>query len=150
MDKSKYGVHRTHCCKKHGCKYGDEDCPVVTGKIKQDYPCEDCYYDMDENMQIVKENVWVIMDKTHKIIAKGTPRNRELCHIDEGDKKRFLTYSSEQNAQAGYESNGFYASRKANEYFTSIHKNYIGCGSIDFRRENLEPVECIMSIEIKE
>ena len=40
--KSHYGVHRTHCCIKHGCKYGDEDCPVTTGEIKQDYECEDC------------------------------------------------------------------------------------------------------------
>lgn len=36
------GVHQTHCCIKHGCKYGDEDCPVVTGLILQRYPCEDC------------------------------------------------------------------------------------------------------------
>lgn len=36
------GVHQTHCCSIHGCKYGDEDCPVVRGVIIQDYPCEDC------------------------------------------------------------------------------------------------------------
>jgi len=45
MDKSRYGVHRTHCCVLHGCKYGDKDCPVVNGEIKQDYTCELC--DMD-------------------------------------------------------------------------------------------------------
>jgi hypothetical protein len=38
----KYGVHRTHCCIFHGCKYGDFECPVSDGKIKQDFPCEDC------------------------------------------------------------------------------------------------------------
>ena len=38
----KYGVHRTHCCVIHGCKYGDYECPVSNGTIKQDYPCEDC------------------------------------------------------------------------------------------------------------
>lgn len=42
MDKSKYGVHQTHCCIIHGCKYGDEDCPVESGEIEQDYDCEDC------------------------------------------------------------------------------------------------------------
>lgn len=42
MDKSKWGVHETHCCLKHGCKYGDGDCPVVLGQIKQMYRCEDC------------------------------------------------------------------------------------------------------------
>lgn len=36
------GVHTSHCCKDHGCKYGDDACPVVTGRLKQEYPCEDC------------------------------------------------------------------------------------------------------------
>lgn len=36
------GVHRTHCCVIHGCKYGDVDCPVEYGIIEQDYPCQDC------------------------------------------------------------------------------------------------------------
>ena len=36
------GVHASHCCKWHGCKYGDKDCPVVLGKVEQEYPCEWC------------------------------------------------------------------------------------------------------------
>jgi hypothetical protein len=36
------GVHATHCCKWHGCKYGDPDCPVANGEVEQEYPCEDC------------------------------------------------------------------------------------------------------------
>ena len=40
--KDEWGVHETHCCSKHGCKYGDEDCPVVLDLIKQRYPCEWC------------------------------------------------------------------------------------------------------------
>lgn len=35
-------VHTEHCCKEHGCKYGDKLCPVVDGTQKQSYPCEDC------------------------------------------------------------------------------------------------------------
>ena len=42
-----YGSHPTHCCKWHGCKYGDLDCPVVTGKVKQVYLCEYCYEDLE-------------------------------------------------------------------------------------------------------
>ena len=41
VDKSKWGIHRTHCCKKHGCKYGNDGCPVELGIIEQDYPCMD-------------------------------------------------------------------------------------------------------------
>ena len=36
------GVHAAHCCKWHGCKYGDEDCPVVLGQVEQLYTCEYC------------------------------------------------------------------------------------------------------------
>ena len=36
------GVHAAHCCKWHGCKYGDEDCPVVFGQVEQLYPCMFC------------------------------------------------------------------------------------------------------------
>jgi antitoxin component of MazEF toxin-antitoxin module len=38
----KVGVHARHCCKRHGCKYGEDDCPVVKGRVVQDGPCHDC------------------------------------------------------------------------------------------------------------
>lgn len=40
--KGDLGVHQTHCCVKHGCKYGDADCPVETGECVQDFACEYC------------------------------------------------------------------------------------------------------------
>lgn len=30
-------VHASHCYEEYGCKYGDEDCPVAMGKVKQWY-----------------------------------------------------------------------------------------------------------------
>lgn len=33
---------KTHCCKRHGCKYGYGNCPVYAGTEKQEYPCEYC------------------------------------------------------------------------------------------------------------
>jgi hypothetical protein len=44
-------VHDAHCCTKHGCKYCDEDCPVVLGTEPGIF-CEDCendehYYPID-------------------------------------------------------------------------------------------------------
>lgn len=39
------GTHVSHCCKRHGCKYGDDRfnrCPVVLGTHKQEFPCETC------------------------------------------------------------------------------------------------------------
>lgn len=35
-------VHTQHCCRWHGCKYGDDDCPVEKRKLPQSFPCEDC------------------------------------------------------------------------------------------------------------
>ena len=40
------GVHAAHCCKWHGCKYGDDDCPVVSGEVEQEYLCEACDWDL--------------------------------------------------------------------------------------------------------
>jgi hypothetical protein len=34
---------KSHCCVKHGCKYGRERCPVVNKREKQLYPCEFCH-----------------------------------------------------------------------------------------------------------
>lgn len=49
IPKESWGVHETHCCKKHGCKYAEnEDCPVVLGLIKQAYDCE-IGYDFNED-----------------------------------------------------------------------------------------------------
>lgn len=40
------GVHASHCCVVHGCKYGEDDtCPVVNKEIQQKYPCESCGHD---------------------------------------------------------------------------------------------------------
>lgn len=42
------GVHAAHCCKWHGCKYGDPDCPVANGEVEQEYPCEYCSTVLEE------------------------------------------------------------------------------------------------------
>jgi len=46
------GVHARHCCIRHGCKYGDADCPVVNGKIVQTHLCQDC---LNENAISLKK-----------------------------------------------------------------------------------------------
>jgi len=51
-----YGVHAAHCCKWHGCKYGDDDCPVATGKVRQEYLCEQCYEDL-ENEEYIRQTL---------------------------------------------------------------------------------------------
>ena len=41
------GVHATHCCPEHGCKYCDDDCPVVNGKIAG-IVCESCMLEEED------------------------------------------------------------------------------------------------------
>lgn len=46
MSAEQRGVHETHCCPVHGCKYGDADCPVTLGAASPRYSnnngCEHC------------------------------------------------------------------------------------------------------------
>lgn len=39
-------VHVSHCCRIHGCKYGDTDCPVVSGACSAEDLCEECWNDI--------------------------------------------------------------------------------------------------------
>lgn len=36
-----YGMHNSHCCREHGCKYNDPRCPVAFGDAKG-IACESC------------------------------------------------------------------------------------------------------------
>lgn len=66
IPEEKWGVHETHCCKRHGCKYGEHDnCPVTLGLIKQAYGCEtgsdfheDCFAD-----EMTPEGVFELYEK---------------------------------------------------------------------------------------
>lgn len=55
----------------------------------------------------ISEEVWIIVSKDRKVIAKGVPRNRRLVKIDDKkDKKRILTYASKNKAESAF--NDFY------------------------------------------
>jgi len=41
-------THKSHCCVRHGCKYGEPDCPVASGEVEQLYDCESCAWDKEE------------------------------------------------------------------------------------------------------
>jgi hypothetical protein len=76
---------------------------------------------MGVKMNIELESIYLIISKDEKLIAKGIPRNRYICHIDEKDNKRILTYASKAKAKSAYEDCGFYLSRTVEEY---IEKEY--------------------------
>jgi hypothetical protein len=41
-DRAMAAVHVRHCCWMHGCKYGDDSCPVKSGALAQEFACESC------------------------------------------------------------------------------------------------------------
>lgn len=56
-----FGSHPSHCCYRHGCKYGDHDCPVVDERATQEYPCEQCQSVKELDYQIAElqeERAW--------------------------------------------------------------------------------------------
>lgn len=69
----KIGVHKTHCCIIHGCKYGDPNCPVVNGSVKQEYICEYCEMD---NIKTLEE-----IDK----MMNPLDNNKFFINIDSGN-----------------------------------------------------------------
>src|SRR5476651_702676 len=42
-------VHTEHCCVIHGCKYGKDDCSVITGTKRQSHACGSCYMDAGDD-----------------------------------------------------------------------------------------------------
>ena len=52
---SRMMVHVTHCCPEHGCKYGEELCPVINKLCQTRYPdnngCEVCFEHAITNLE---------------------------------------------------------------------------------------------------
>ena len=66
------GVHVTHCCGKHGCKYGDSDCSVKSGEYAQKYACPSCKgadYLATEQATLQSELAWTEELATRGIIV---------------------------------------------------------------------------------
>jgi hypothetical protein len=66
-------VHDSHCCPDHGCKYGDEDCPVVLGKELGVF-CEMCENDEhDPDVQLRKKLV-AALHEAYVALRRGRPQ----------------------------------------------------------------------------
>lgn len=70
MTEREENVHKNHCCILHGCKYGDGNCPVVSGEIKQKYKCEQCHGDdffLEEDSQDRINEKFTVSNRKFKI-----------------------------------------------------------------------------------
>lgn len=70
-------------------------------------------------MKISKE-VWVIMDKGHRVIGCGIPRNRRLSFIENAFDQRVLTYTTEGRAKAGFKGSQFFLD-ETDDYMTATY-----------------------------
>lgn len=80
MDKSKWGVHKAHCCYIHGCKYGDPECPVVNGLTKQDHLCWDCVNPDIEDEPYTMEEIEKLLATKSKRLTYGELRKEWLTY----------------------------------------------------------------------
>lgn len=94
MHKDKFGVHITHCCSVHGCKYGDRDCPVYNKdeSIKPLPVCDDC------KERIVTPRIArgeLIEQLKHALHLAESP-NEEYVEFDLGDTDFSFDFSEER------------------------------------------------------
>lgn len=100
---------------------------------------------------LYQEEKWVLMSEDRKIIAKGVPRNRYICLVNESNK-RILTYTSKGKAKAS--SRGFYQSDGVRDYLKQLFPDKLmgdiyNLGDIEDIIK-LEPIKVIMSIDVQE
>lgn len=74
----------SHCCLLHNCKYGYDDCPVVTGEVWQEYICETCSNHGIKSVEEIHE-LW------------------ELREITDDEKKNALRLGLEKISDWSYE-----------------------------------------------
>ena len=91
-----YNPHTSHCCRAHGCAYGDEDCPVETGAELQEYPCESCTYEVEQYPETQRRVIvqtegrggkWVTATNRMEIGQSGVYR---LVDLDFEGPERFV------------------------------------------------------------
>jgi hypothetical protein len=88
----RWGTHATHCCKRHGCKYGDDrDCPVTLDLVKQVYSCEtgsimgeDCFGE-DIDFQMIYDEYKLVLEQIESLTKNSS--NGEIYKIHEIVKK---------------------------------------------------------------
>jgi hypothetical protein len=97
MDKSEWGVHESHCCELHGCKYGDEDCPVDNGLTKQLYRCEWCVEDDEYDANDIKEMFEVVYES-----PACFQWSDDFIFRNYDDAKKFLTSKGFRKASNGF------------------------------------------------
>lgn len=97
IPESQWGVHKHHCCKNHGCKYGDKDCPVVLGLCdyyycEDDQPGDPCFGETPINNEPVDDKYYTISDIRNLEKIKENYNTLVSSEIQEPDAKNYIEF----------------------------------------------------------
>jgi len=59
-------MHTSHCCVQHGCKYGDNNCPVTKLQAKQNHECSQCCRQKEQPEHVRVKNLQKLLKRAHK------------------------------------------------------------------------------------
>ena len=126
-EKINMGVHERHCCIFHGCKYGDEDCPVALAGTKQDNVCElcsgweaednsivvyndlaDCHNEYNMQNNITTADEFIINDGSYKTQFLSALRNIMHHSNDETQVLKQLERYNEKEKSNMYDGDGYH------------------------------------------
>jgi len=93
-------VHTEHCCVLHGCKYSDEDCPVVLRTKRQSYLCEQCDDDhikdipdpAHEDYDVLEMHEFRLRDEVRRLRRLLRERGVDVTPPPEEGPKRYEDY----------------------------------------------------------
>lgn len=74
---SSIGWHVHNCCKIHGCKKGEPNCPVVLGNLNRDTKCPQCLEELIPSPNC--EHRWRLLYVTHD--TNAIIKDKMFCEI---------------------------------------------------------------------
>lgn len=100
----KKDAYTEHCCIKHGCKYGDKNCTVTTGKLMQSFFCEDC----EEEQELVLTYPMEIDIMNKQQNKEAVEKYKQLWEQTEAQKELIedLVYSVAERVSAANNKSG--------------------------------------------
>lgn len=88
MDETEIGTHESHCCVLHGCKYGNDNCPVVKRTHKQDYMCEWCETEGLKKIPDPKDPDYPVLEMSFLDLRKELIKARKELRKLKGERTR--------------------------------------------------------------
>lgn len=80
-------VHVLHCCRKHGCRYGEPRCPVVWNNKASSPCCVDCAREEREQTERPRSASSYEAESTTRIVLRAPEYDRRRLGIIPGSRR---------------------------------------------------------------